>query len=167
LFGFVIRSPIQFLIFAAVLCALTYLILWRLTKSSYGVALQAMRDDEIGMKVLGKDTFKLKWQSMAVSAFFAGIAGSLFAHYISYIDPSSFALTEIILVFTIIIVGGLVSLKGSFIGTAIILLIPEALRFLSLPSSILGPMRQIIYAVILLAILFLRPRGLFGEVDLE
>jgi branched-chain amino acid transport system permease protein len=163
----VVKSNVSFLIFAAVICAVTYFIIWRLAKSSYGTVLQAMRDDEIGLKVLGKNTFKLKWECMAMSAFFAGIAGSLFAHYISYIDPSSFTLSEIILVFTIVIVGGLVSLKGSFAGTAIILLIPEALRFLSLPSSVLGPLRQIIYAVILLTILYIRPRGLFGEVDLE
>jgi branched-chain amino acid transport system permease protein len=167
LFGLAITTNTGFLAFAAIICAATYLIIWRITTSSYGIALQAMRDDEIGMKVLGKNTFKLKWQSMALSAFFAGIAGSLFAHYISYIDPSSFTLTEIILIFTIVIVGGLVSLKGSFIGTAIILLLPEALRFLDLPGSVLGPMRQIIYALILLCILYLRPRGLFGEVDLE
>jgi len=166
-FGVAIKTNMSFLVFSAIICALSYFLLWRITRSSYGVALQAMRDDELGLKVLGKNTFKLKWQSMAVSAFFAGIAGSLFAHYISFIDPSSFSLSEVIIVFTIIIVGGLVSLKGSFIGTVLILLIPEALRFLSLPSSVLGPLRQILYATILLAILFLRPRGLFGEVDLE
>src|SRR5207253_3781243 len=127
-FGFQITGNMQILIFAAVLCAITYFIIWRVTRSSYGIALQAMRDDELGMKVLGKNTFKLKWQSMAMSAFFAGVAGSLFAHYISFIDPSSFTLSEIILVFTIVIVGGLVSIRGSFIATFIIILIPEALR---------------------------------------
>jgi len=167
LFGLIIKSNTGFLIFAAFICAVTYFVIWRLAKSSYGTVLQALRDDEIGLKVLGKNTFKLKWECMAMSAFFAGIAGSLFAHYISYIDPSSFTLSEIILVFTIVIVGGLVSLRGSFIGTVLILLVPEALRFLSLPSSVLGPMRQIIYALILLAILYTRPRGLLGEVDLE
>ncbi len=167
LFGIAITTNTQFLIFAAIICAITYFLLYRITRSGYGLALQAMRDDELGMKVLGKNTFKLKWQSMAVSAFFAGIAGSLFAHYITYIDPSSFTMSEVILIFTIVIVGGLVSLKGSFVATFIILLIPEALRFLALPSSVLGPLRQILYAIILLLILFLRPRGLFGEVDLE
>jgi branched-chain amino acid transport system permease protein len=166
LFGLLINTNVKFLLFAAVICAITYFVLARLMKSAYGTALQAMRDDEIGVKVLGKNTFKLKWQSLALSAFFAGIAGSLFAHYITYIDPSSFSLSEIILIFTIVIVGGLVSLRGSFIATIIILLIPEALRFFALPSSIIGPARQIIYAVILLAILFWRPKGLFGKVDL-
>jgi len=166
IFGLRFSSNEMFLVLAAVVCAITYFVLYRLTSSAYGVSLQALRDDELGLKVLGKNTFKLKWQSMAVSAFFAGLAGSLFAHYITYIDPSSFSLSEIILVFTIVIVGGLVSLRGSFIATAIIILIPEALRFLSLPSSVLGPGRQIIYATILLTILYTRPRGLLGKVDL-
>lgn len=165
-FGFAFKSNELFFLFSVLICALCYFFLYRIAHSRYGLALQAMRDDEVGMQVLGKSVFQLKWQALALSAFFAGIAGSLFAHYITYIDPSSFSLTEIILVLTIVIVGGLVSLRGTLVGTAVILLIPEALRFLALPSSVLGPLRQIIYTLILLAILFLRPRGLFGKVDL-
>jgi branched-chain amino acid transport system permease protein len=104
---------------------------------------------------------------MIISAFFAGIAGSLFAHYISYIDPSSFMLTEVILIFTIVIVGGIASIWGSVVSAAIIMIVPELLRFLNIPSSILGPARQIIYALILLIIILWRPKGLFGRVDLE
>ena len=136
-------------------------------KSPFGRLLQATRDDELGLKVLGKNTFKLKYKAMMISAFFAGIAGSLFAHYITYIEPNSFTLSELIFVLTIVIVGGLASLKGSVVSAFIIVMIPEALRFLSLPSAILGPMRQIVYALILLCILLFRPRGLFGRVDLE
>ena len=104
---------------------------------------------------------------MVISAFFAGIAGSLFAHYISFIDPTSFSLQEIIFIITIVIVGGLASLKGSVVATIVLMLLPELLRFVSLPGTLLGPARQIIYAVILIAILLWRPRGLFGRVDLE
>ena len=104
---------------------------------------------------------------MMVSAFFAGIAGSLFAHYITFIAPSNFYLADIILILTIVIVGGLASISGSVIAALLILLIPEALRFVALPSSILGPARQIIYALILLGVLMFRPRGLFGRVDLQ
>ncbi len=167
LFGLSISSPTSFLIFVAILTIAIVLIISRLVNSPFGRLLKATRDDEIGLRVLGKDTNKIKYKSMAISAFFAGIGGSLFAHYISFIDPSSFYLGDIILVLIIVIIGGLASIKGSIIGTFIILLIPEALRFLSLPSSIIGPMRQIIYAVLLIIILLYRPRGLFGEVDLE
>ncbi|MCA9488256.1 MAG: branched-chain amino acid ABC transporter permease, partial [Nanoarchaeota archaeon] len=86
--------------------------------------------------------------------------------YITYIDPSSFYLGNIILILIIVILGGLASIRGSIIGTIIILLIPEILRFINLPSSILGPARQIVYALVLLGILLYKPKGLFGKVDL-
>ncbi|MFH1650279.1 MAG: branched-chain amino acid ABC transporter permease [Candidatus Woesearchaeota archaeon] len=165
-FGWVVNTGTEYLIFVVIIAAITLFILHRIVKSPYGRLLQAVRDDETSTKVLGKNAFKLKREAMMISAFFAGIAGSLFAHYITFIDPSSFNLLELVLVFTIVIVGGIASMKGSFIATIILLAIPEALRFLELPSSVLGPLRQIIYAVILLVILMWRPRGLMGKVDL-
>ena len=167
IFGWVVKSNLEYLVFAVVMSVLCVYVMKKLTESPFGRLLHATRDDEVGLRVLGKDTSKLKYKAMMISAFFAGIAGSLFAHYITYIDPSSFTLTEIILVFTIVIVGGIASIKGNIVSTFVILLIPEALRFVSMPSSILGPMRQIIYALILLGILLYKPRGLFGRVDLE
>ena len=164
--GIMFSSNISYLILTGIICIISVFIIYKVTKSPFGRLLEASRDDAVGLRVLGKDTFKLQTKAMMISAFFAGIAGSLFAHYITYIDPSSFQLTEIILIFTIVIVGGLASLKGSIIATIIIILIPELLRFVALPSSILGPTRQIIYAIILLAILLYRPKGLFGRVDL-
>ena len=166
-FGLRILYPSQYLIFVVIIVTISVLIIHRIVKSPFGRLLQATRDDELGLKVLGKNTFKLKYKAMMISAFFAGIAGSLFAHYITYIEPNSFTLSELIFVLTIVIVGGLASLKGSVVSAFIIVMIPEALRFLSLPSAILGPMRQIVYALILLCILLFRPRGLFGRVDLE
>jgi len=166
-FGLCIANNNEFLVFALIITALTVFIIYRIANSNFGRLLQAARDDELGLRVLGKNTFKLKMKSMMISAFFAGIAGSLFAHYISYIDPGSFMMNEVILVFTIVIVGGLASIRGSIVATFIIIIIPELLRLVALPSSILGPARQIIYAVILIAILLLRPKGLFGRIDLE
>lgn len=165
--GLKISSNSSFLVFTIIITALSVLIIYSIVKSPFGRLLEAVRDDETGLRVLGKNTFKLKYKAMMLSAFFAGIAGSLFAHYITYIDPSSFYLSEIILILTIVIVGGLASVIGSIVAPIIIILIPEILRFITLPSAILGPVRQIIYAVILLIILMFRPRGLFGRVDLE
>ncbi|MBC8501414.1 MAG: branched-chain amino acid ABC transporter permease [Nanoarchaeota archaeon] len=166
-FGLTISSTYSYLIFVAVICILSVFVIYRIVKSPFGRLLEATRDDEMGLRVLGKNTFKLKYKAMMISAFFAGIAGSLFAHYITYIDPSYFTIPEIILLLSIVIVGGIASIKGSIVSTFVILLIPEALRFLALSSSILGPARQVIYAMILLGILLLRPRGIFGRVDLE
>jgi branched-chain amino acid transport system permease protein len=166
-FGFVVQNSFAYFLFVWIVCGLSLLILWRIVVSPFGRLLQATRDDAIGLRVLGKSTFSLQWKAMAISAFFAGVAGSLYAHYITFIDPTSFMLTEVILLLTILIVGGIASLKGSVVATFVIILVPEGLRFLSLPSGIVGPLRQIFYAVILLGILLWRPRGLFGRVDLE
>ena len=103
---------------------------------------------------------------MMISAALAALAGSLYAHYISFIDPSTFYLADIIIVVTMVIVGGLVSLRGSLVATVIIILLPEMLRFVALPPSMIGPMRQIMYALLLILILLYRPRGLFGKIDL-
>ena len=101
------------------------------------------------------------------SAFFAGIAGSLYAHYITYIDPSSFTLLEIMPVLAIVIIGGLGSLEGTIISAIILVLLPEPLRFIGFPSSIVGPARQIIYALMLLLILIYKPKGFYGKVQLD
>ncbi|HLD12448.1 MAG TPA: branched-chain amino acid ABC transporter permease [Candidatus Nanoarchaeia archaeon] len=167
IFGFIIKTPPAYLLFVAVIAIIICIICWRITTSSFGTLLTAVRDDQLGLQVLGKNVFLLKAKAMILSACFAGIAGSLFAHYLSFIDPGSFTLTEIILVFTIVIVGGIASIKGSIIATFVIILLPELLRFLALPSAILGPLRQVLYALLLLIILLYRPRGLYGRIDLE
>lgn len=167
IFGIVIDSSTKYFAFAFIMCALTIFIIYRIVSSPFGRLLQATRDDEVGVRVLGKNTFKLKFTAMMISAFFAGIAGSLFAHYISFIDPGTFYLNELIIVLTVVIVGGIASLRGSIIAPIIIVTIPELLRFVDLPSPVIGPIRQISYALILVAILLYRPRGIFGRIDLE
>jgi branched-chain amino acid transport system permease protein len=167
IFGINFWSNGNYLLLVICIAAISYLILYRLLSSRYGRLLEAVRDNEIGLAVFGKNTFRLKYQSMMLAAFFAGLAGSLYAHYITYIDPSTFYLEDIILVLTIVIVGGLASLRGTLIATFIIILIPEVLRFVALPSSVLGPGRRIIYALILVLILLFKPTGIDGKVDLE
>ena len=129
--------------------------------------MQATRDDELATKILGKNVFKIKLISMGTSALFAGIAGSLYASYITFIDPSSFTLLQLIPILTIVIIGGLASLKGTIVATVLLILLPELLRFVGFSPSTLGPMRQIFYALILLLILIYRPKGFYGNVKLE
>ena len=167
LFGFVVKSNLSYFIFALVIMLLCLFVIYRILKSPYGRLLEAVRDDEIGIRMLGKNTFRLKTESMMIGAFFAGLAGSLFAHYVQFIDPSAFRLPEVILVFTIVIVGGIASFKGSIVSTIMLVLLPEMLKLINIPSSILGPLRQIIYSLILLAVLLYKPKGLYGKVELE
>ncbi|PSO44732.1 MAG: branched-chain amino acid ABC transporter permease [Parcubacteria group bacterium QH_9_35_7] len=166
IFGIEISSNFSYLIFTLIITTLICWFLYKLAHSRYGKLLEAIRDDEVGLQSLGKNTSKMKYQIMALSAALAGIAGSLYAHYITFIDPSTFYLNSIIIIVTIVIVGGLASIKGSIAAAIIILLLPELLRFLNLPSDVVGPGRQIIYSIVLLLILLYRPRGLFGKVDI-
>ncbi len=167
LFGFVFSNNFSFLILTFVIAGISYFIIRRITKSPFGRVLEATRDDELATKVLGKNTFKIKSYALAISAFFAGIAGSLYASYITFIDPSSFTLLQLIPVLCIVIIGGLASLKGTAIAAVILVLLPEPLRFINFPSSMIGPARQMIYALLLLLILIYRPKGFFGKVQLE
>lgn len=167
IFGFSFEDNFSFLLLILVIVFIVYFIIRRITVSPFGKLLEAVRDDELAAKILGKDTFKAKAFSLAISAFFAGIAGSLYASYITFIDPSSFSLIQIIPIISIVIVGGLASLPGTVLAAVVLTLIPEALRFVGMPSSILGPMRQMIYALILLLILIFKPRGFWGRVELE
>ncbi len=167
IFDITFSSNISFLILLIIINLIIYLIIRKITTSPFGRAMQATRDNELATRVLGKNTFKIKSISMGVSAFFAGLAGSLYASYITFIDPSSFTLMQLIPIICIVIIGGLASLKGTIIACIILVLLPEPLRFIGFPSSIVGPMRQIIYALILLLILIYRPKGFYGKVELE
>jgi len=157
----------NFLILVGIISLISYLIIKRIVLSLFGKVLEAIRDNELVVRVLGKNTFKMKSLALMISAFFAGIAGSLYAHYITFIDPSSFNLLQLIPVLAIVIVGGLASLKGTILATIILVLLPEPLRFIGFPSSIVGPARQIIYALLLLLILIYKPKGFFGKIELE
>ena len=162
----IVRGNTEFLIVVLVIAVITYLVFWKISRSKFGKTCEAVRDDELAAKMLGHDTFMHKIAALGIGAFFAGIGGGLFAHYITFIDPSIFGLGDLILLFSMLIVGGLASVKGSAIGTIVLFLLPEPLRFIGFPSSVLGPAREIIFALILLLILIYRPRGILGKVDL-
>jgi len=167
IFGFDFSSNISFLVLVLIITLASYLFLHRLVKSLFGRALEATRDDELATRSLGKNTFRFKSISLIISAFFAGIAGSLFASYITFIDPSSFTFVNLIPLLLIVIIGGIASLPGTFLATVFIVLLPEFFRFVGLPSEILGPVRQIFYALALILIIYFKPRGFYGKINLE
>ena len=138
------------------------LLINRLVNSPFGRVLRSIREDEIASKTLGKNTSKYKLSVFVISAFFAGIAGSLYAHYTTFIDPSSFTMTESITVLLMVIFGGVGSVSGSVAGAVILVILPELLRFLGLPSSIAAPMRQMIYGLLLVILMLRRPQGIMG-----
>lgn len=153
-FGLEFDSKISFVILSLSLCSTVFYIIRNITKSPFGQILIALSEDEIFTKSLGKKVYKSKIVSFVLGAMFAAIPGVLYAHYISFIDPSSFTVDESIFILSIVIIGGMRNLWGSAIAAAVLIILPEALRFIGLPDSIAANLRQIIYGLILILIMF-------------
>jgi len=162
-FGYEISSVWSYLILVSAFVLITYLAIRNITNSPFGRILKGIREDEIAILAMGKDVNKHKLIVFVVGAFFAGIAGSLYAHYITFIDPSSFTVMESIAVLLMVVFGGMGSLKGSFIGASILVIFPELLRFLGMPSGVAAPLRQMIYGLLLIILMVWRPQGLMGR----
>ncbi len=163
LLGYVFSTNETYLLLSIVVMLVVVFLVWRMVNSPFGRVLRAIREDDIGAMTLGKNIVKYKLIALSVGAFFAGIAGSMYAHYITFIDPSSFTLLETVLMLSMVVLGGLGSLVGSILGAVILVLLPEPLRFLNLPSYMVAAMRQIIYSIILVILILYRPAGLLGE----
>jgi len=163
IFGWHVQSRAEFLILAFVCAAFAYFVVYRLTSSPFGRVLHAIREDEVFAKALGKNTLRFKVTAFAVSAALAASAGSLYAHYTTYIDPTSFTVMESILIISMVIIGGAGSTWGPLVGAVVLVTLPEALRFVGLPSAVAANLRQIIYGSLLVIMMMLRPRGLVGK----
>jgi len=160
--GFELSGIWSYLLLVLVFVILTIFVIKRIVSSPFGRILRSIREDEIASEALGKDTTKYKLLVFIIGAFFAGIAGSLYAHYITFIDPSSFTMMESITILLMVIFGGMGSISGSVVGAVILVVLPELLRFLGMPSSIAAPMRQMIYGLLLVVLMVKRPQGIMG-----
>ena len=163
LFGIEFNNVWIYLVLVLVFVGITYFAIRNITISPFGRVLSGIREDVIATEAMGKNIVKHKLIVFMVGAFFAGIAGSLYAHYITFIDPSSFTAMESISVLLMVVFGGMASLTGSIVGAAVLVIFPELLRFLGMPSSVAAPMRQMIYGLLLVILMILRPQGLIGK----
>jgi len=152
--GFSFDDKISFLLLSLFFVSIVWFFLNNITRSPFGRVLIALSEDEIFTKSLGKNVYKAKVISFTISAMFASIAGVLYAHYISYIDPTSFTINESIFILSIVIIGGVRNLLKIAFATAFLVLLPEALRFVGMPNNIAANMRQIIYGVVLIMVIF-------------
>jgi len=167
IFGIAVTSHVGFLILTGLWALLVYLFARRLVNSPFGRVLKAIREDEIFAQALGKNVIRYKILIFVIGGALAAIAGTLYAHYVTFIDPTSFTILESIFMISIVIVGGAGSLVGSIIGAAVLIVIPEMLRFLGMPNAIAANMRQIIYGALLVLMMMFRPKGLVGEYELK
>lgn len=163
LFGFSFSDNLLFLLLVIVFAVLMYFVAEFITKSSFGRVLKAIREDEKAIQVFGYNTLFFKLVVFVIGAGMASVAGSLFASYLTYIDPSSFSLSESIFILSVIILGGLSSNKGAVVGAFFLVILPEVLRFVGFPSDIAAQMRQVTYGLVLVLLMLYRPQGIMGE----
>lgn len=161
--GLEIRPVWAYLTLVIVFVFITAFVIDRIVHSPFGRVLKSIREDELASLSIGKDINKYKLMVFVIGAFFGGIAGSLYAHYITFIDPSSFTPMESITVLLMVVFGGMGSMKGSFLGALVLVIFPEMLRFLGLPSSFAAPLRQMIYGLLLIILMMKRPQGIVGK----
>jgi ABC-type branched-subunit amino acid transport system permease subunit len=165
--GLVLSTPFHFVVVAAALAGMTFLMIRRLVLSPYGRVLRAIREDERLALALAKDTLRFKMTAFAMSAGLAGTAGALYGHYVSYIDPSAFDVMQSIQVLAMVILGGSASVRGPVVGAGVLVALPEALRFVGVPAALLGNLRQVLYGLGLVLVLLAGPSGLVGRVSLR
>jgi branched-chain amino acid transport system permease protein len=151
----------RFLVLVVGMVVVSLGVLYLLFVSSFARVLRAQSENRLAAMALGRDVRMVNTTAFFVSAFFAGLAGSLFAYYLNYIDPSSFAFSEMVFLLTIVVVGSPGSFWGCVASTVFLVLLPEPLRFIEIPSSILGPMRQLLHSLVLFAFVWLNRKKLF------
>ena len=143
-------------------------IVWRIKHSSYGRAMFAQREDRWAAQSIGIDVMPPRLFAFVVSAFFTAVAGSLYAHFITSFSPTVFYFDLTFKVITMLVVGGMGSVSGSIVGTALIVGLAEVLRRIEDPSQLYG-ISGIVLAVLFILIIIFRREGLLGprEVALD
>jgi branched-chain amino acid transport system permease protein len=149
-----------FLALVVAILAISGYLVWRLTDTRLGRAMRAVRDNELAARASGIDVFRTKLVAFALAALLGGLGGGLFAGGFSYVSPDQFAFADSIVLLTMALLGGASSPIGSAIGTGLLILIPEWLRFLkSVPGLYLA-----IYGLAVILIVVFMPDGIWGYV---
>jgi branched-chain amino acid transport system permease protein len=137
---------------------ITLFVISTLIKSRHGRAILSIREDEIAAEASGIPTTYYKTLAFTVSAGFAGVAGGLYAHYLSIMDPSSFGFMKSAEILVIVVLGGLGSLFGSVVSAIALTILPEVLRGFA-------DYRMVIYSLLLVTVMIFKPSGLCGRYE--
>ena len=144
------------LFYVTCFATITILIAYRIKRSSTGRALLSIREDEVAAEAMGVDTTRLKVTAFVLAAFFAGIAGALFAHEVgTTLNPRELGFQKSFDIVIMVVLGGMGSISGSAIAAVLLTVLPEALREFA-------EYRMIVYALTLVVMMIVRPQGIFG-----
>lgn len=148
------------LLFAIISTIVAFVFAWNLVHSTYGRAMTSIREQEIAAQAIGIDPMRTKSLAFVISALFAGWAGGMYAHSLTFISPIMFNLPKSSELTITAVIGGLGSLTGSVMGTLIVTLLPEVFRGFA-------EYRMLAYGIAVVAIIVFKPDGLFGYRELH
>jgi branched-chain amino acid transport system permease protein len=134
----------------------TCIVIRNIVRSSEGRAITSIGEDELAAESLGIHTARYKTLSFAIGAFFAGVAGALFAHWVTFIKADLFKIDRSIEILLMVVLGGMGSLSGSVLGAIVLTILPEYLRAFA-------QWRMVIYPILLILLMLTRPQGLLGK----
>lgn len=151
-----------FIVVALLLALILSSIMHRLESSRVGHAFAAIRQDEIAASTMGINPAYYKLMAFVFGAFFAGLAGSLFVHYMSFVSPDMLSSNESITMLTMVVVGGARSIPGSFLGAFLLTITPEFLRFIKEAFGLSYDPWLVLFGLLLVVMMRVRPQGLLG-----
>ncbi len=138
------------------IAALSVAVMYSMIGTRQGRAILSLRENEIAAEAVGVPSTRYKVLAFTLSSFFAGVAGGLYAHYITVLDPATFDFNMSIEILVMVVLGGMGSFTGSVLAAVVLTLLPELLRDLA-------DYRMLIYSVVLVLMMILRPQGLLGK----
>ena len=155
LFGMKMGPPI-YLVLIVILVVLTCFFISRMNKSWFGLALASIRNDEMAASSFGIDVNKYKVLTFTLGTAIAGLTGGVYAHYMSFIYSSDFAFVVSISILSMVVIGGIGTIKGPIFGAILLGIAPELFRFLA-------DYRMIVYGALLVLMMRFQPQGLLGD----
>ncbi len=162
--GFDVSTPGLFLVICLVALIISLVVIRLLMRSSFGRALMSIRDNESAAESFGKNVPVLKTLAMAVGCAIAGVAGTLFAFNLAFVNVESFTLEQSILMLAMVVIGGVGTLSGPLIGAIFLLLLPAVLTFVPfIPPTEIGTVQQFIYGSLMAVLMIFKPSGIAGK----
>ncbi|MEI8324510.1 MAG: ABC transporter ATP-binding protein [Betaproteobacteria bacterium] len=172
LLGFEVASVSLYYYLFLALVLVSIVISHRLETSRIGRAWMAIREDEIAAKAMGINTRNMKLLAFGMGATFGGVAGSMFAAFQGFVSPESFSLMESVMIVAMVVLGGIGYLPGVILGAVLLSALPEVLRYVAGPLQEMtggrldaAILRQLLIALAMIAVMLLRPRGLWPSPD--
>ncbi len=156
LFGFTIVSPVAYSYLIWIAAVLVVIGCARLKRSRYGRGWEAIREDELAAEAMGVNTTWMKLKAFAVGALIAGWTGAIFASFQDSVFPNNFDFPQLVIVYCMVILGGLGNVPGVILGAVFLSILPEFLREY-------GAYRMMTYGLILIVLMALRPQGIMGS----